>query len=64
MCYGKGKGSFSVSDGWDMWALLKVEAWTGLEVGKEALGPRGKEDLLGRGENKTGVLNLESLASL
>lgn len=27
-----------MSDGWDMWALLKVEAWTGLEVGKEALG--------------------------
>lgn len=46
-----------------MWALLKVEAWTGLEVRKEALGPSGKEDL-GRGKNKTGVLNLGSLVSL
>lgn len=47
-----------------MWALLKVEAWTGLEVRKKALGPSGKEDPLGRGKNMTGVLNLESLASL
>lgn len=55
---------FIVSDGWDMWAILKTEAWTGPEVRKEALGPSGKEDLLGRGKNMTGDLNLESLASL
>ena len=60
MYYGKGKGSFSVSDGWDMWALLKVEAWTGLEVGKKPWDHLGKKISWAEGKARQGFSTLKA----